>query len=261
MLPQTLEAIEKARQSIRFGDVLFVCDRPAEMPSGQGVRVAKVDALRSREDYSEVVQTQLADLVETSFVMIVQWDGYPTRPANWTDEFLDYDYIGAVWPQFSTDMAVGNGGFSLRSRKLLQACTDPRFKPGHPEDVVICHANRPLLEQYGIKFAPPELARRFSYERERKSEKALGFHGLFNMPDEMGIDNFLKFFARVDHRHIGVRELCDLREVLRMEGSDAARKDAGKIMRGLMRTHWRDPALRRYVWRALTRSDISPWVG
>lgn len=37
------------------------------------------------------------------------------------DEFLDYDYIGAPWPKSSNinKYNVGNGGFSLRSKKIM----------------------------------------------------------------------------------------------------------------------------------------------
>ncbi|MFM7028736.1 MAG: hypothetical protein ACKOXK_08700 [Chakrabartia sp.] len=51
-----------------------------------------------------------------------------------------------------------------------------------PEDICICHTNRPLLEQrYGIRFAPLDVAARFSFERG-PSGPSLGFHGLFNFP-------------------------------------------------------------------------------
>ena len=39
-------------------------------------------------------------------------------PEAWTDDFFNYDYIGATWD----DGVVGNGGFSWRSRKLYGAC-------------------------------------------------------------------------------------------------------------------------------------------
>ena len=42
--------------------------------------------------------------------------------AAWRPEFLDYDYIGAVWPHVLDKYNVGNGGFSLRSKALLEAC-------------------------------------------------------------------------------------------------------------------------------------------
>lgn len=252
MLPQTLLAISRARACARFGDVLFVTDRPADVVGQEGLRIATVESLRSREEYSRVVQTGLAPHIHTPFVLLVQWDGYPVRPENWTDAFLDHDYIGAAWPQFPASMAVGNGGFSLRSRRLLEACRDPRFLPGHPEDMVICHTNRTLLEQaHGLRFAPLELANRFSCERMGVPARAFGFHGLFNMPREMGLEAFLAFFATLDRNQIGVRELCDVREVLLCAGTAAARAQAHQILSDLVRRRWRDPALWRYVRRKL----------
>ncbi|HWJ70434.1 MAG TPA: DUF5672 family protein [Sphingobium sp.] len=253
MLPQTLIAMDRARACARFGDMLLVTDRAAQVAGQAGVRIAAVESLRSREEYSRVVQTGLTQHIHTPFVMLVQWDGYPVRPENWTDAFLDYDYVGAPWPQFPSAIAVGNGGFSLRSRRLLDACDDPLFSPGHPEDIVICHTNRALLEQaHGVRFAPVALAERFSCERMGSAARAFGFHGLFNMPREMGEAAFLAFFATLDRRQIGVRELCDVREVLLRAGTPAARREARHILSDLMRRRWRDPALWRYGRRKLT---------
>lgn len=252
MLPQTLAAMDRAEACARFGDRLFVTDRPADVAGRAGLRIVAVESLRSREDYSDVVLTGLAAHVHTPFVMLVQWDGYPVRPQNWTDAFLDYDYIGAPWPQFPSAIAVGNGGFSLRSRRLLEACRDPRFQSGHPEDLFICHVNRALLEQaHGVRFAPAELAERFSCERMGSAARAFGFHGLFNMPREMGLKAFLAFFATLDTRQIGVRELCDVRDALRCFDTATARRQTRQILLDLMRLRWRDPALWRYCWRLL----------
>jgi len=248
--------MERARAGIAFGEMVFVTDRPAAVSAPAGIAVAQVPSLRSREDYSHVVQTQLAPHINTPFVMVMQWDGYPVRPENWTDAFFDYDYIGAPWPQFPAGIAVGNGGFSLRSRRLLKVCLEPGFQSGHPEDVVICHTNRVFLEEaHGLRFAPLDLAQRFSYERMGRAPQSFGFHGLFNMPHEMGIEAFLRFFATVDRAHVGVRELCDLCDILQRAEDPAAREEARRLRAYLLRCRWRDPALWRYLRRKVARGS------
>jgi len=132
--------------------------------------------INSKEDYSKFVLTELPGIIKTDFVLIVQYDGYIINPAAWTDEFLQYDYIGAPW-WFANDNNVGNGGFSLRSKKMLEACK--KIYPYHPEDAMI-RLFRPGLEAEGIKFAPEELAARFSWEHNGKYEvynNSFGFHG------------------------------------------------------------------------------------
>jgi len=256
-LTQTLAAIEHARACARFGDILFVTDRPSDVPSRPDMRIVGVGSLRSREEYSAVVQTGLDSYVTTPFVMLVQWDGYPVRPENWTDDFLSYDYLGAPWPQFPAPFSVGNGGFSLRSKRLLQACRDPRFQPFHPEDIGICHRNRALLEEdHGLRFAPVDLAARFSCERMGTRSAAFGFHGVFNMPWVMGLDPFLNLFSTLDWAQVGVRELLDVREVLLADGGPRARAEAGRLAREVLCRRWRDPALRSYVRRKLTRRTL-----
>lgn len=94
----------------------------------------------------------------------------------WKNEWLDYDYIGAVWQ----DGVVGNGGFSLRSKRLLDALTDPSFSaPFFPEDEKICRDWRTRLENnYHIKFAPAEVASDFSIEGGRYTNQ-FGFHSFY----------------------------------------------------------------------------------
>jgi len=124
---------------------------------------------------------RLAALIDTSHALLVQWDGFIIDAAEWRDEFLDWDYIGAPWG-YGDGMDVGNGGFSLRSRRLVEACEDPAIADFEPEDERICRTYRPYLEtRYDIRFAPLELARRFSVEHVESPYSTFGFHGAFNL--------------------------------------------------------------------------------
>ena len=121
-----------------------------------------IEPIGSRAEYSAFVLKSLARHIDTPFVLLIQWDGYVVNPAAWREEFLACDYIGAKWFWHSDGMRVGNGGFSLRSRKLLAALQDPRIVLTDAEDVTIGRAYRPLLErEYSILFAPESLADAF----------------------------------------------------------------------------------------------------
>jgi len=139
--------------------------------------------IRSKQDYSAFCVKELYKHVKTDFMLIIQWDGYVLNYKAWNPEWLNYDYIGAPW-WYRDGMNVGNGGFSLRSKKLMEiVAKDAAFeRVFHPEDDVICRQRRRYLEtQYGIKFAPEELARQFSIEGYNQSNKTwsneFGFHG------------------------------------------------------------------------------------
>jgi hypothetical protein len=82
---------------------------------------------------------------------------------------------------------MGNGGFSLRSRRLIDACRDTEVKlggfAGQNEDIAICVEHRKLLQdKYNIQYAPPEVARQFGVENEWLGRKTFGFHGMWNAP-------------------------------------------------------------------------------
>ena len=118
---------------------------------------------------------------------MVQWDGFVIDGKRWVDEFWHHDYIGAKWPhaggEGEGDFRVGNGGFSLRSKRLLDALTDPdiTLNTDENEDEAICVRHREFLEKkYGIVFADERVADRFSAEVGRPVGPTFGFHGVFN---------------------------------------------------------------------------------
>jgi hypothetical protein len=106
----------------------------------------------------------LNEYVETDYVLVIQYDWFILNPDAWTDEFLEYDYIWAPW-WYIDDCNVGNGGFSLRSKRLLELlANDENIKETHPEDHHICRTYWEYLKSKWIKFAPEEIARKFSIE-------------------------------------------------------------------------------------------------
>jgi hypothetical protein len=148
-----------------------------------GLEVIDIGPIHSGADYSTFVLRRLPAYIGTSHVLVTQWDGFVVDAAAWTDEFLVHDYIGAVWPEQPAALGVGNGGFSLRSRRLLAAGMDPRISELHPEDQVLCVQQREFLQRvHGVSFAPPALARRFAFENEKPSGPTFGFHGPYNLP-------------------------------------------------------------------------------
>jgi hypothetical protein len=124
--------------------------------------------------------------VETSHALILQWDSGIVSPAQWSEAFLGCDYVGAPWGWHGDACEVGNGGFSLRSRRLMHHIAEHRdkFPLGHPEDDVLCRRYRPELERAGFRWASIDLALRFSFERTGFSgaSQHFGYHGIFNWP-------------------------------------------------------------------------------
>ncbi len=180
-----LHAAEICQRSIRFGAVRILTSLPHQHPS-----IVTIAPISSREAYSSFVVKQLNSYVDTLFALIIQYDGFILNPDAWRDEYLDYDYIGAPWWE-EQEYIVGNGGFSLRSKRLLaltqqdEAILDPtELDPSDaPEDWYICVMIRPDLEQRGIRFAPAELAKQFAFEGGDEHfgvtwTNQFGFHGL-----------------------------------------------------------------------------------
>lgn len=226
-LEATCAALARCLEQVEFAECLLLThENDVGLRLPKGVRKIAIEPIRSSADYSEFLLRRLADYVTTDHVLVIQWDGFILDANAWDERFLDFDYIGAFWPQFRDDHQVGNGGFSLRSRRLLLACQDARFLAGHPEDVAICRTNRYFLEQgCRIRFADLETARHFSFEREPRRGRTFGFHGVFNLPEAVGADAFWRVYQTLNEPHSVYVDFATLWKQLR-KGSHPWRRRA-----------------------------------
>lgn len=179
-------------------------------------------------DYCDFCIKSMNSIVNTEFVLINQYDGIATNPEAWTDEYLDYDYVGSLShidhpPVQSSLKTTGfyeefkhmnwftcGGGLSLRSKKLLTILANDdkiktmNYKEGHitpfiSEDLVITLLNREYLEkEHDIRFAPVELGMKFCAEVSTGYTNALGFHGWYNAPLYLTEDECIFFFEHIN---------------------------------------------------------------
>jgi hypothetical protein len=192
------QAIERTCKDLNFAEVLFFTKKDYIAPSLHEIKNLKIiplNYIRNIGDYSQFIIKELYRHIHTSHVLIIQWDGFVINYDAWQDEFLKYDYIGAPWP-FELNTVVGNGGFSLRSKKLLEALQDEDIKGIQPEDQCICITNKELLQsRYQIEIAPVAIAEQFSFEFSVQPLKPFGFHGFFHFPkilNEHELCSFIK---------------------------------------------------------------------
>lgn len=176
-----LRALDISLHECRFADAVFLSDT-ADRYQLPGCRMVKIPRIASRAEYSRFVIKELGRHFRTSHLLVIQWDGYVINGKAWQEAFLEYDYIGAPWGFHTDQHRVGNGGFSLRSRRLFDALQDRDIVELDPEDDAIGRRYRPLLEgRHGIRFPSEDLARAFSFESMMPNGPPFGFHGLFNM--------------------------------------------------------------------------------
>jgi hypothetical protein len=201
-IPKALLAIFRSLIKLDFERIVFVT--PSLIP----IRVGRFSIerpigskLESLIEYNKYVLYKLHHHVKTEHCLLIQADGYVINGSLWSDEFCEYDYIGAPWPiekeryvdPFGKHQRVGNGGFSLRSRKLLEVpltvevpwnVNEGSFykhfnQNSYSEDGNICVHNRHIFQEKGCRFAPLEIAIKFSRELnlpDAQFGQTLGFH-------------------------------------------------------------------------------------
>jgi hypothetical protein len=181
-----IKAIDKSCEGIEFGAVKILSSKPSN-----DNRVINIRHLASKGDYSTFMMKELVDYIDTDYLLVIQYDGFVLNASAWRGEWLMYDYIGAAWEWYNDNMKVGNGGFSLRSKRLHQILKDdvdiiPINEAGvtknMEEDHCICRLYYQLLKyKYRISYAPIEEARKFSIEGWRIDKPTwdgeFGFHG------------------------------------------------------------------------------------
>jgi hypothetical protein len=196
----TKYAIERSIEQIDPKEILVISDKEI-MP---GAKHIIRDPVNGISEYANIMLRGVGEHVNTNHALYVQWDGIAKDNSRWTDDFLNYDYIGAVWPWEPAGKNVGNGGFSLRSKKLLDACRDKDIvltaDTPVAEDAIIGKFKRDYLEkEYDITFAPAELAKQFSFELGEYTP-SFGFHGLWNVYNFMSDADLDYFTERIDYK-------------------------------------------------------------
>ena len=137
--------------------------------------------------YSWFMIYALHNFIETNHVLIVQDDGFVIDGNNFNPDWYRYDYIGApthcaltsdkyhfnwTWQQVREPMhIIQNGGFSMRSKRFLQAPgkygiinKTHNVIPFCNEDVQLSGFMRTDLEKVGMRYAPDQEAKYFSLE-------------------------------------------------------------------------------------------------
>ena len=150
---------------VEFGEVLIYTDSPDRL-AVPGARYVQVADWPNKRESGAFYYTKAALGIGTSHALLMEWDAGACDPAMWRDEFLQYDYIGAPW---GTGMCrswpgfmVGNGGFALVTKRLVEFCDANRF-PISTDMHISCNY-RAQCEAAGFKWAPETVARDFAYE-------------------------------------------------------------------------------------------------
>ena len=201
-------AIDKTLEIFPNAKVIQIGDRRYH-DAGEFYEVPKFD----KKEHSRLCLQMVPDLVTTDWALFVQYDGFPTNPQYWTNDFLNYDYIGAPWNPAASGWDVGNGGFSLRSKKLLELSKQIKTNPDGPdkewlEDQLICVTHRRWLMGNGINFPSKEVADQFSHEHPTGNYPSFGFHGSFNVPYYLSDDEFAKWISVVHDSAFEGHGLC-----------------------------------------------------
>ena len=179
-----IPALERSLAELPGSHGLLISPRrPRTLP--KHIRHKKCHKMTYKQ-YSLFMMYCLHTYIKTEFCLVVQDDGWVLDGKNFTEDYYQYDYIGAPahaamignnyhlqfsWVGKENALVVQNGGFSLRSRKFLRQLAKSGIlwkhfdvEPFCNEDVQLCTFLRPDLEKHGIKFAPVEVAKHFSME-------------------------------------------------------------------------------------------------
>jgi len=168
---ENLKAIEICEKYCNFYKTIFFSDQ--DVPNK--FAIPKMNSIR---EYDNFIVKQLPKHIESDFALTIHWDGFIVNPDAWTNDFFEYDYIGAPWPWWNH--ICGNGGFCLKSKKFFdtqKVLFNESYVVDDPDDVDLCIKNRQNFISLGCLYAPPQIAYQFSTEYGGYDNyKSFGFH-------------------------------------------------------------------------------------
>ena len=198
-IKKTMNAILTSSQKLNPLESIFFTSKIIKINSYQKnfIKTININPINSIKDYSNFIIYSLHKYIRTKYVLIVQWDGFICNIKKWDPKFLDFDYVGAPFvprfrdPNYAKDKegrfyVIGNGGFSLRSKKLLESASkfnlkDEKLLTNFHEDGFYCVLHRSFLESKGFTWSTFEIAKSFSIETPLSikdiKDLPFGFHG------------------------------------------------------------------------------------
>jgi hypothetical protein len=192
----TKRVIADCLSKANFGDVLIYTDKMEEFiaPELSGIRLSPVPDFPNKKEAGQFYYQYACAGIHTDFALMLEWDAGIYDPSKWKPEFFDYDYIGAPWtvrPQERDCLDVGNGGFTLMSKRLGQYLAE--HPKQHPvcTDWDLCRNQRKGLEAAGFKWPGRTLATHFSWELGERNPENFGFHGAFRWIDMLERDELV----------------------------------------------------------------------
>lgn len=184
---RTIPVLKHCQKHFKFADTVLVTDKEPEIEH-KGIRVRRCE----NQGYEGAMSWEVNGIWTCAFtehVLFVSHDGMIANPQFWKDEWLQYDMIGAPWPNCWKqvgarwgDNRVGNTGLCLRSRNYIQALRHamPLYR-GQAGDVFGCQIMHKAFVDMGIKYAPVNVAAAFAWEQNIEegwaSPASFGYHG------------------------------------------------------------------------------------
>ncbi|MBD2423788.1 DUF5672 family protein [Cyanobium sp. FACHB-13342] len=189
----SVEALMHSMKHISFDKVLLISNYNPK-PGISAYRYHKIEPFKNVGEWGKFIVFDLHKYIDTDYIILIHADGFIVNPDKWSEDFKQYDYIGAPWPlpkdSFSYRDNLGNiirvgNSVSLRSLKLLQlpSSLDLDWESADHgffhEDGFLCVQSRHILQAHGVKFAPLSVACRFSREAtltENRDIEPFAFH-------------------------------------------------------------------------------------
>ena len=184
----TKRVIDDCIAKCNFGEILLYTDKPdlIRFDPNRRARTILVPDFPNKIEAGRFYYQHAVAEITTDFALMMEWDAGIYDTKRWKPEFLNYDYIGAPWLVRSEEVGnkdVGNGGFTLMSKRLGTFLHENATKYPVVTDWDLCRNQRQALEAAGgFKWPDRNLAAQFSWELGPRDPENFGFHGAFNWP-------------------------------------------------------------------------------
>lgn len=192
---RAIKVVERCKRLCNFAAIKLLTSLPTDYE--HKVEIMHLPTLVA---YSIFMLKKAHEYINTKHLLIVQRDGWILNPQSWDNNWLQYDYAGALFNQYDL---MGVGGFSFRSKALMESVSTKypywdgsesetnRIQQivGQYEDGSIAIGLRKQLQKEGFKYMPIEEAGKFcgggNPNPKYYHSHPFGFHGGYRAIDQV----------------------------------------------------------------------------
>ena len=94
---ECINAINFSSKNITFKSKLLFTPNIEFYDVNKEIEIIGISKIKNISEWGKFVIFELHKYIDSDFIILIHPDGFIVNPQSWSDDFLNYDFIGAPW--------------------------------------------------------------------------------------------------------------------------------------------------------------------